>query len=170
MVGYVPHLILGRFCVGVSFCHHSVFLPFSDKTIEKTDEILSKVRFLLYSQYCILRKTFDLLDFMLHRVLFTAVVKILCCHNVIPPKFGGELTKGCIQLYIQQLNLKRTLSLNPYLHIKLVLTLTVDITIQLELRKRVKNQNWDEKFYNVTNFEVRKYMVSDFKKGEKQRV
>ena len=40
--------------------------------------ILAEVHFLLFSQGCLLRNTADLLDFMLHRLLSIAAVKVVC--------------------------------------------------------------------------------------------
>ena len=54
-------------------------------------EILTKERFLLFSQRCILRNTADLLHFLLHRVLSVTSVKIVCCHNAISHTLRDEL-------------------------------------------------------------------------------
>ena len=61
------------------------------KKLEKMDRILTKERFLLFSQRCILRNTADLLHFILHRVLSVTSVKIACCHNGILHKLRDKL-------------------------------------------------------------------------------
>ena len=105
------------------------------KTLEKMDGILTKLRFLSFSQSCFLRNTADLLDFMLHLVLSIASVKIVCCHNAIPQGLRGELTSGSLQIYIWRLSLSQTLSFTYPLQKKLVSTLTEDIIIHSEPKK-----------------------------------
>ena len=68
------------------------------KTLKKTDKILTKERFLLFSQSCLLGNTTDLLHFMLHRVLSVTSVKIVCCLSGIPHSLRDELTCGSFQL------------------------------------------------------------------------
>ena len=77
------------------------------KTLQKMDGILTKERFLLFSQRCLLRNTADLLHFMLHRVLFATSVKIVCCHKAIPHTLGDENTCGSFQLSIWRLTITR---------------------------------------------------------------
>ena len=60
------------------------------KTLGKKDGILTKVRCLLFSEKFTLRKSADLLNFMLHRVLSIGSVKNVYCHNAIPHTLRGE--------------------------------------------------------------------------------
>ena len=69
------------------------------------DGILTKERFLLFSQKCDLRNTADLLDILPHRLLSVTTVKTDCCHIAIPYTLRDELTCGKFQLYIWRLNL-----------------------------------------------------------------
>ena len=78
------------------------------KTLEKLDGYLTKVHFLLFSETCIVRKFADLLDFMLHRLLSTVSVNIVCCHNASPHTLS-QLTWGCFKFYIWRLSLQQTL-------------------------------------------------------------
>ena len=75
------------------------------KTLDKMDRTLTKERFLLFSQRCILRNTADLLSFMLHSVLSVTSVKLVCCHNAIPHTLRDELMCGIFQLSIWRLTL-----------------------------------------------------------------
>ena len=77
------------------------------KTLEKTDRISTKERFLLFSQSCILKNTADLLHFMLHRVLSVTSVQKVCCHKGIPHILTGELTCGSFQVSIWRLTITR---------------------------------------------------------------
>ena len=70
------------------------------KTLEKMDGILTKERFRLFSQKCVLRNTAGLLDFILHRVLFISSVKIVYCHIAISHTLRTELICGSFQFYI----------------------------------------------------------------------
>ena len=64
VVGYVPHSISVRCCIGVNFFLSLFFSLFlKQEKLEKKDRILIKVRFLLLSKRVILRNTADLLDF-----------------------------------------------------------------------------------------------------------
>ena len=64
VVGNVSQPILGRRCVGVSGFPPLFFLLRTQKTLEKMDRILSKERFLLFPQRCLLGNTADLLHFL----------------------------------------------------------------------------------------------------------
>ena len=77
------------------------------KTLEKMDRILTKERFVLFSQRCILRNTDDLLHFMLHRALSVPSGKIVCCHDGIPRASRDELLCGSFQLSIWRLTRRR---------------------------------------------------------------
>ena len=99
VVGNVWQPTLGRCCVGVSF-----FPSLTQKHWRK-HRILTKERFLLFSQRCILRSTADLTLFMLHRLLSVTTVKIVRCHFAKPNTLRDELTCGRFQLYIWQLKL-----------------------------------------------------------------
>ena len=82
------------------------------------DGILTKERFLLFSQRCILKNTADLLHFMLNRLLSVTTVKIVCYHIAIPHTLRSELTCGRFQLYIWPLNLQHAFSFNSPPQIK----------------------------------------------------
>ena len=75
------------------------------KILEKMDRILTKERFLLFSQRCTLRNTADLLRFMLHKILSVTSVKIVCCHNGIPHTLRDELTCVSFQLSVRRLTI-----------------------------------------------------------------
>ena len=94
VVGNVPKPISGRFYAGVRF-----FTPLFFSLLLKRNDWRKGMEFqpecfFLFSQWCILRSTVYLLDFMLHRVMSIAFVKIVCCHNAVPPRMSGELTCG----------------------------------------------------------------------------
>ena len=76
------------------------FVAAHTKSLEKMVGFLTKVRFVLFSQRCVLRNTADLLDFMLNRFLSIGSVKIVCYHNASPYTLRVELTCGSFQLYI----------------------------------------------------------------------
>ena len=124
------------------------------KTLEKMDRILTKERFLLFSQSSILRDTADLLSLILHNVLSVTSVKIVCCHNAIPHTLREELMRGGFQLSIWRLTLEHALSFNSLLQNKLVKTLTKDIINQSEPEKLDKNQILEKKFRTLSDLEL----------------
>ena len=109
------------------------------------DGVLTEELFSLFSQKRVLRKTADLLDFMLHRALSKTSVNFLCHHNAIPHTLRSQLTCGSFQLYIWRLNLLQTMSFISSLLNRLVLTLTEDIIIQSEPEKQDESQILEEK-------------------------
>ena len=80
-------------------------LDANTKTLEKKDGILTNLRFLLFSQRCILRNTADLLKFMLQSFPSIASVETVCCHNALPYRLRGDMTRGNFQLHIWRLNI-----------------------------------------------------------------
>ena len=64
------------------FVSITLLLVAHTKTLDKMGGILTKERFLSFSQRCISRKTADLLQFKLHKVLSVTTVKIVRCHKV----------------------------------------------------------------------------------------
>ena len=130
----------------------AILLVAHTKILERMGGILTKERFLLFSQRCISRKVADLLHFMLHNVLSVTIVEFLCCHNAILYVLRDEMTWGSCQLFIWRLNLWKALSFNSSLQKKFVLTLPEDIIIQSEPEKQDKNQITEKKFQNSWEF------------------
>ena len=103
VVGNFPQPISGRCCVGVSFLPLLWFsLLLKQEHWRKRMEFQLKCVY-LFSLKFILRKTADLPDCILHRVLSRDSGKLACYHNAIPQTLRGELACGSFQLYIWRL-------------------------------------------------------------------
>ena len=124
------------------------------KTLEKMDRVLTKLRFLLFSQRCILRNTADLLHFMLYRVLSATSVKIVCCQNGFPHTLGDELTCGSFQLSIWRLTITRIVVQSSSLEF---VGINVDRRYHLSVRtwKTIQKSDLGEKVLKLADFELK---------------
>ena len=135
------------------FFNRSVCLVAHTKWMKKMAIFLTEVRFLLFSQWCILRNTVDLLNFMLHTVLsITSVETFGVITFFLPDWQTAKLTCGSFQLYIRRLNLWHTLSLISPRYKKVGLVLTEDMIIESEPKETSENKIFSRKVLQRVNF------------------
>ena len=107
LVGNVPHSILGRCCVGISFFPSLFFLLLTQKLGENGWNSNWRAFSFVFTKVHFEKHIADLLHFILHRNLSVTSVKKVCCQNGIPHTLRDELTCGSFQLSICRLNITR---------------------------------------------------------------
>ena len=77
--------------------------------IEEKRWSLQQIAFFLFSQWCSLRNTADLLKFMFNKFRSITALETVCCHNDVPQRLRGEWKGGSFRFYIWRLKVKQTL-------------------------------------------------------------
>ena len=135
---------------GVNFFPSFSFFVAQTKRWMDKKVISTKVLFRIISQCCILGNTVVLLDFVFHRVLIWAIVKI-----VLSLRFCSQFEKkiDAWQPSIVHLVVKLiTDNIFIFFYNKLVLTLTVDMTVQSKCEKEVENPISEKKNLTTCQF------------------
>ena len=160
LVGNVPHSILGRCCVGISFFPSLFFLLLTQKLGENGWNSNWRAFSFVFTKVHLRKHIADLLHFILHRNLSVTSVKKVCCQNGIPHTLRDELTCGSFQLSICRLTITRIVfKISWYWRWQKISSFSPNLKKKEKIRSWRKSfeacQILKQKFPNASDFELK---------------